>query len=101
MKKKCQFTLIDRADGWARWRCTACKYETVPIPDKGQRIDKDCDRQGGLGDFVGRLLSLVGITQARMAIVGWTCGNGCEERKAILNQVGWRLSDRLNTWLGH
>lgn len=98
MKKQCTFdTLIERADGWQRRQCTRCKYVTVSIPDLGQSINRDCDRQIGLGDWIGWLLSGVGITQPRMVAVFGSCG-GCPERQAVLNQVGWQLSDRLR-WL--
>lgn len=96
MKRQCQFSeAIERGNGRARWRCVRCKYETVSIPDLGQPIYRDCDRQGGLGDFVGWALSLAGITQARMVAVFGSCD--CPERQAVLNQVGWQLSDRWNT----
>lgn len=92
--KQCTFdTTIERGGGWQRRECTRCHYQTVSIPDLGQPIYRNCDRQSGIGDTVGWLLSLVGITQARMEAVFGSCD--CPERQAALNQVGWQFSDRL------
>jgi hypothetical protein len=97
MKKQCEFSIVvERENGWQRRQCTRCKYTTVSIPDLEQPIYRNCDRQGGLGDLAGWLLSLVGITQARMEAVFGECD--CPERQAALNQVGWQVSDRVK-WL--
>jgi hypothetical protein len=94
--KRCAFTPTGEVDsrGWKRHRCERCRYHTVWIPDRGQPIYRVCGRQGeGLGDFVARWLSVVGITKPHMeAIAGGNCG--CEKRQERLNQVGWELSDR-------
>jgi hypothetical protein len=94
--KRCTFTPSGEVDsrGWKRHRCERCQYRTTWIIDRGQPIYRVCGRQGeGLGDFVARCLSVVGITKPRMeAIAGGNCG--CTERQERLNQVGWELSDQ-------
>lgn len=94
--KPCTFDIVvERADGRQRRQCSRCKYVTVSIPDLGQPIYRNCDRQGGLGDWLGEMLSRVGITQARMEAVFGSCD--CPERQEALNQVGWKIHDRWNT----
>jgi hypothetical protein len=96
---KCDFKPTDETDGKGRrkFRCERCKYLSVFIPDKGQYIDRDCNRQmEGWGDKLARWLSYVGITQPRFEAVLGGCG-GCEARQVILNHVGWQLHDRWRT----
>lgn len=88
-------------EGKRNWQCSreACGIVSGWTLDQADRITATCkvpdpQKPEGLGDKLARYLSYVGITQARMEIIGWTCN--CAERQAIMNQVGWQLSDRLS-----
>lgn len=72
--------------------CTRCKLTiTVPLSIQVETLKAACAKHG-LGDWVERQLSRVGITRARyLAVKQWlglapVCN--CEQRKAIINRFG-------------
>jgi hypothetical protein len=81
------------AEGKRRWRCCRCKQWTGWQPVRVVAVTRKCKVQSEpLGDKVARWLSYVGVTKPRMEAVVGDCG--CAERQAMLNQVGWELSDQ-------
>lgn len=65
------------------------KGSMPPTPERDALIQY-LDRGPGLGDYVSKTLSAIGITEERVSrLVGRPCG--CGRRKAYLNEVGRRL----------
>ena len=66
--------------------CTRCGE-----PARNPKVRRNCSGKPGLGDYVERALSAVGITKKRVEkIVGKPCG--CQKRQEWLNGVGRKIT---------
>lgn len=84
----CQFTPVETPSGLI-FVCSRCGRRTGKRKSREERVVAQC-RKPGLGDYVARGLSLVGITKKRVAsVLGQDCG--CDQRQEQLNEVGQKL----------